>query len=165
MTLEERFWSKVKIGGPDECWPRVASVGHGGYGKIRVGKRTRIASRVVWEMKHGSIPEGLFVLHHCDNPPCCNGTHLFLGTSLANGMDRDQKGRGNHHLKICRGELNGSSKLTGTQVIEIRATYLPRYGNLKAMAEKYSVAVLAIKNVVLWKTWKHLKEGGNVSAF
>jgi HNH endonuclease len=57
------------------------------------------AHRLVWEYTYGPIPEGFQVLHHCDNPPCCNPEHLFLGTSLDNNRDRDAKGRNGQRNK------------------------------------------------------------------
>lgn len=67
-----------------------------GYGQIQdpAVKKVRSIVRIVWEAVHGTIPEGLGVLHHCDNPPCNNIDHLWIGTHLENMKDRDAKGRG-----------------------------------------------------------------------
>lgn len=68
----------------------------GGYGKISVGGRhgrILVTHRVAWELENGPIPEGLWVLHRCDNPPCCNVQHLFLGDSATNVADMVAKGR------------------------------------------------------------------------
>jgi hypothetical protein len=110
QTLSERFWRKVVKNGPNECWGWNGAVNPGGYGKLgRDGDRngTLIASRVAWELAHGPIPEGLFVLHHCDNPPCCKTEpderfpegHLFLGTVLDNTRDMIEKQRHRWGLK------------------------------------------------------------------
>lgn len=95
-TLQERFWSKVDMsGGPDACWPWTKGLKSSGYGQFRVamGESPRVASRVAWALTFGDA--GMFsVLHRCDNPPCCNPAHLFLGTQQDNMDDMLAKGRG-----------------------------------------------------------------------
>lgn len=78
---------------PSGCREWTRGTNKQGYGEIRVNGRMRRAHRVVWEMGHGPIPEGLFVLHRCDNPPCGNLDHLFLGTNADNMADMARKGR------------------------------------------------------------------------
>lgn len=94
--LLARFWPKVDRRGPLECWPWTASsLTTYGYGHIRLtsSRRKVLSHRLAYELANGPIPDGLKVLHECDNPPCCNPAHLFLGTHLANARDRDSKGR------------------------------------------------------------------------
>lgn len=92
-----RFWDKVCFGQPDACWEWAgARKGSQGYGEFGVNRMPATAHRVAWELTHGPIPDGLFVLHRCDNPPCCNPAHLFLGTHQDNMADRDAKGRVAH---------------------------------------------------------------------
>ena len=92
--LAERFWEKVdRSGGTDACWPWIGAIGVHGYGRVNLdGRSTGIASRVAWTLTFGD-PGDLGVLHRCDNPPCCNPAHLFLGTQLDNSRDMVAKGR------------------------------------------------------------------------
>lgn len=86
-----RFWSNVRRS--DGCWEWTGSKRGNGYGCLAVGGRQVGAHRVAWETQNGPIPEGLFVLHKCDNPPCVRPDHLFLGTAKDNAMDMARKGR------------------------------------------------------------------------
>lgn len=97
QPVSVRFWAKVDKRGSDECWPWTANRDGDGYGQLTVleGDRrtTEKAQRVSWRLANGPIPDGMLVLHRCDNPPCVNPAHLFLGTHRDNVADCDAKGR------------------------------------------------------------------------
>lgn len=94
-SLADRLWEKVdKSGGPDACWLWTARRGPDGYGQIKVDGQGRQAHRVVMELTLGeAVPKHLYVCHRCDNPPCCNPAHLFVGTPSDNQRDSVAKGR------------------------------------------------------------------------
>lgn len=152
-SLEERFWSKVKRAGVDECWEWQASRRRRGYGQIGARGRTSAAAhRVAWELTHGPIPDGLWVLHRCDNPPCVNPAHLFLGTAQDNVADMNAKGRANH----VRGERARGARLTEDQVRCARA--LRRAGaGVRALERAFEVSHGAMMQLLNGSTWTHVQ--------
>lgn len=118
LPLAERFWSGVDVRGPDECWPWLRGCNQGGYGRIRVEGRLVCCHRVAYELVLGPIPSGMKVLHSCDNPPCCNTAHHWIGTNGDNNADRAAKGR---HRSL-KGEESPRAKLTEEDVTAIRAS-------------------------------------------
>lgn len=149
MTAEERFWEKVNTSGPNGCWVWTASTFRHGYGKFWLDGKLRYAHRVSWKWTNGPIPEGLWVLHKCDNPPCVRPDHLFLGTDLDNKKDKVKKGR------QARGSTHGCSRLTEQDVRRIRA--LVGLGFLqREIAEMFEVSRSHVSSVVNRKFWKHV---------
>lgn len=94
IKLNRRFWSKIAVAGEDNCWLWLAGKKKPlPYGNFGVDGEMVGAHRVMYEMVCGPIPKGMCVLHHCDNPPCVNPKHLFLGTRKSNVDDMISKGR------------------------------------------------------------------------
>ena len=142
------FWSKVDIGNPDDCWPYTGRTDSWGYGSVRLENKQTAAHRVAWILTDGDIPKGLLVCHHCDNPPCCNPEHLFLGTNYDNVQDMVKKGR------QIKGEDSIKSKLNEDQVKEIRKLKpLFSHSQLGAI---FGVSRSAIYHIVKRHTWKHI---------
>jgi hypothetical protein len=112
-----RLWARVdRSAGFFECWPWTGTRSPKGYGFIWLDGTNRRVHRVVYELAIGPIPDDMWVLHHCDNPPCCNPAHLWLGTNADNMRDMLAKGRGAQMrpFPICR---SGRHEMSGTNVI------------------------------------------------
>ena len=141
--MEERFWSKVDKSG--DCWLWMASKREG-YGKFKVDGKTMCAHRVSWILTNGAIPDGLLVRHKCRNQ-CVNPAHLELGTVKDNVGDRIRDGTNNN------GEKHGMSKLTATQVLEIRRR--AKEGSVK-LAKEFGVCYQTISEIIHKKSWTHI---------
>ena len=115
--MPKRFWRKVSVGSPDECWMWNASKDICGYGTFQIGVKSSVkAHRLSWQFHNGRHPGNMNVCHHCDRPACVNPAHLFLGTQKDNMEDMSKKGR--HH--DVRGEAHHLVKITNEQVLELR---------------------------------------------
>ncbi len=159
--LQARFWAKVQVtADADGCWLWTARARYSrGYGAFSAqqGKQTG-AHRFMWELTQGPIPAGMFVLHHCDNPPCVRPDHLFLGTARDNAIDMARKrrtGRDAHpeaysHLN---GDGNPAARLTQTAVTEIRRRYAAGGILQRELAEEYGVQQTTVSSVILRKNW------------
>jgi hypothetical protein len=155
--LGVRFWTRVNKDGPvhpvhGQCWVWTAGSFTGGYGAITVNGRLLKAHRVSWLLYHDDIPDDLCVLHKCDNPPCVNPAHLFLGTTQDNTADLVSKNR------QARGERSGMAKLTAEIVRYIRDTYVPdssTHGST-ALARELDVSHQTILRVIKRKCWDHI---------
>lgn len=151
--MSDRFWSKVdRSGGPDACWPWMAYRQPKGYGIARHDGRLELAHRVAWMLENGPIPDGLCALHKCDNRPCANPSHLFLGTNVDNVRDRDAKGRGGS----ARGERNRHAKLSASDIPWIRAWRGAGFME-RVIAAEYGVSQATVSSVSRRTTWEHVQ--------
>jgi len=149
----KRFWDKVDIKGPEECWEWGACKNPAGYGVFR-GKENRLAHRTSYAATHGKIPKNLLVCHNCDNPACVNPNHLFLGAHQDNMADKKAKGRGK--TPDTAGEKNGRVRLREVDVVNIRAIYRYTKATHKKLGEIHSVSESAIFSIINRVTWKHI---------
>jgi hypothetical protein len=148
-NLQERFWEQVDPRDSRRCWEWQGSRYPSHYGRIRAAGTSYRAHRVAWTLFYGEIPSGMFVCHTCDNPPCVNPSHLFLGDSAANHKDMEAKGRN------ARGEIHGRAKLTNHDVQIIRARWINGAG-VVALAAEYGVSHSRISEIVHRKVWTHV---------
>ncbi len=138
----------AEMAGKDGCWEWPKFCDKNGYGRTKLNGKTTVATRVAWQLTRAPIPVGLFVLHECDNPPCCRPSHLFLGTQKDNCQDAKSKDR------HSRGTRNGIAKLSDDAVRDIRTSKLTQW----ELARKYGVWQAAIWQVIHRKRWQHVQD-------
>lgn len=161
-NITERFWEKVAIKDSDECWYWIAGTNVGGYGSFRIGgdgKGGHVpAHRFSYELAHGTIPQGLDVLHKCDHPSCVNPRHLWLGTDADNAHDCMNKGRATvqiHREVFHYGEKHGMAKLTEADIIKIRD--LHREGvSQNELARQFCISRAQIGRIINRTRWCHV---------
>jgi hypothetical protein len=143
----ERYLSRIdRSGGPDACWPWTWGCTNKGYGALRVNGRSTYAHRFGYEQLVGPIPDGLFVRHTCDNPPCQNPAHWVVGTHIDNMADKIARDR------QSRGIWHGRAKLTEDEVREIRTSSLTR----AELAMYYGVSWSLIDQILRGVVWTHI---------
>jgi hypothetical protein len=153
-SLTDRFWRKVAKVAPDECWQWIGAKNPHGYGHIGSGGRGEghlLAHRVSWQIANGQpIPDGMLVMHSCDNPACVNPAHLSLGTYADNVADMDVKGR---RVRLApMGEDHHQSVLTVELVRYIRAS---SKGN-QELATEIGVTRATVRKARLGISWGHV---------
>jgi HNH endonuclease len=149
LTFRDFFWSKTLGCVRTGCIEWMGSRDKLGYGRLVVTGSSVLAHRKAWELERATVPEGLHVCHKCDNPPCVNPDHLFIGTHVDNMMDKHGKGR----CRTVTGELS-KSKLTEAAVREIRAD---KISLVKDLAAKFGVRPNTISMVRTGRNWRHVK--------
>jgi hypothetical protein len=162
-TLEQRFWAKVNKNGPTQahcsnlgpCWMWTGAANNGGYGVVGFGRFSKkTAHRVAWELIHGPIPRGKYVLHKCDVRSCVNASrHLYLGTHDDNMRD---KGERCSFERMPRGVGHHKTKLTVAQVRMIRRWYSKGVAVRTITRRLGIVSRNAIRQIVLRKSWKNV---------
>lgn len=141
-----RFWSKVARGADAACWQWLGRTGGKGYGATHFQREPWWAHRLAYYLSFGAIPENLCVCHTCDNPACCNPTHLFLGTIADNNADMVAKRRHGFGIR------NGNAKLTEADVRAIRNSVAEG----RSLADDYDVSPALISLIRNRKVWEHL---------
>lgn len=178
-TTIERFEAKYIPEPTSGCWIWTASLGSTGYGQFHDGERVVKAHRFSYSTYIGTIPDGMHVLHRCDQPLCVNPSHLFIGTNADNVADMVAKGRqqradshwsalrpetvprGDAHYsrrhpeRAQRGERIGNSKLTDAQVAEIRSI---QGETQRSIAAHYGVGQSQISEIRRGKAWTHIPQ-------
>lgn len=149
----ERFWKHVDKRGPDDCWEWTGARLPKGYGQFQLGLLYGTIRTHVFCFRLLKGPtNGLCVCHSCDNPPCCNPAHLWLGTNSDNQRDRARKGRYAKVRPEVAGEKNGNTRLSNVQVREIKAD-LQKGFSARGLGRKYGVSRTTISNIRKNFTW------------
>jgi len=151
----KKFWEKVAIKGPLDCWEWTGARKPKGYGNVRVDKKYLSSHRIAWELSNGNIPSGLIVMHICDNPSCCNPSHLVLGTRRTNSFDMINKGREGFRKNRAKGENNGNSKLRNSDVSKIKSISNSGDISQSELGSMFGVSQTTISRVLLGKTWSN----------
>jgi hypothetical protein len=172
-TLQERFQEKVNTNGPTmpgmstpcHIWTGALKTGkYGGYGTIFAHGRYKMASHVALWLATGQWPKEC-ALHHCDNPPCVRGDHLYEGSKQDNARDRERRQRGNHatgdqhgcatHPGLRSGEKNGRAKLSEADVVTLRNAYAAG-GIVAELSVAFGITDVAIYDIVHGKLWPNV---------
>lgn len=149
-----RFWSKVDVRGLTECWPWKASISTWGYGSFWLDGRNINASQAAYLFGKGPT-DGLSVLHRCDNPPCCNPGHLFLGTQGDNVRDCQRKGRGRGHFTNVKVHPRYSAKLNPEIIAEAKRLYATGVSQVE-LGKRYGVHSSTMSRAIRGEKWAHL---------
>lgn len=138
-----RFWQKVQ---PSEgCWEWLGARDRDGYGVTQVALVWMNTHRRAWELTHGPIPEGAWVLHRCDNRGCVRPSHLWLGDNAANSRDRDEKGR----LVVPPGkDARGAPWRTDAELVPYIGQYLARVLPARVLASHWGLCVQQAGDVI-----------------
>jgi hypothetical protein len=146
-SVAERFRAKYVIDQQTGCWNWTACVVRR-YGMFGYKGRLWRAHRASYDMFVGPIPDGLLVLHACDNPLCVNPAHLSVGTGVDNMQDCVRKGR------ISRGERRYNAKLDEEMVRAIRTSSEPAY----RIAKRIGVDPALVQRVRRGRSWAHVPD-------
>lgn len=151
LSEYDRFMARIQKREESGCWEWQGSRLPTGYGRWRnAADKIELASRAAWRLFKGPIPDGMFILHHCDNPACANPAHLFMGNQRDNMLDMWGKARA--RPGTSRGEKHGMSKITKEIVLAIRAS--DEQGTV--LAARYGLAPATIGDIRKRRTWKHI---------
>lgn len=149
---EQRFWSRVKRLGEEDCWPWLASTSEG-YGQIRFCGRKVGAHVLSFELANGPVSAGRMVLHACGNRLCCNPAHLYAGNHADNTNDAVQ--HGTHKCNFGQGDQHIGSRLREAYIPLIRDA-LQGGESQCSVARRFGVSQQAVSNVARGSTWKHV---------
>ena len=138
----KRFWDKVDVKGPDDCWEWKASLYGSGYGQFYFDGKVRGAHRVSYLLSVGEIPEGMQILHSCDNRKCCNPAHLRVGTDRENKQDRAKR--------------RNTQKLNPEQVKEIRELLMANELSQSQIGRRYGISQAVVSSICCGKIWEHV---------
>lgn len=153
-AVKTRFWAKVRK--THKCWEWTAATAKG-YGRFCVKKPVITqAHRMSWMLLKGAIPNGMWVLHKCDNRRCVNPKHLFLGKALDNMLDCVSKGRFNPKSWALVGEDGPNAKLTAIEVRRIRTLHATGASRTAILKQFPKISYQGLGHILRRECWKYV---------
>lgn len=151
QNVSERLPKRSKANLITGCIEWQGAYGHNGYGLTKYEKKMVGTHRLAWILAFGPIPEGMCVLHRCDNRKCTNVDHLFLGTIQDNIIDKTHKDR------QAKGSKNGNAKLSAPKVKMIRKLHRTGRYTYAQLADRYRMHRTTISDIANRKIWNHVR--------
>jgi hypothetical protein len=148
--VAERLWKKVIVASEHECWPWTGPCSGSRHGMLSLRGRTMQAHRVAYEDRVGPIPEGLCVCHRCNNPRCCNPSHLYLATIAQNTRDAARDGL------LQRGESRWNARMTREIVLNVRRLRETGLGPAR-IARLLGVSQRCVAGIIYDGSWAHVR--------
>jgi hypothetical protein len=148
---KQDFYALLEPNG--DCLEWTCGTHRQGYGLTSNPELKKMVTthRMAYELEFGAIPDEMHVLHKCDNPPCCNPNHLFLGTHQDNMLDMKEKGR-----RIAAIKTSKKTILTELEVLKIRELYANGECKMTALAKMYNTTYANIWHIIKRDRWKHI---------
>lgn len=161
VSLLDRIAEKIDTYGPvpahrlelGPCHLWLGQTNDHGYGTISYKNRPLYVHRVLNAARHGPLPKGVHVLHHCDTPSCVRDEHHFRGTPLENARDKERKGRGNQP----KGVNNRWAKMTDRKVEKLLDLYATGEWSAAALAHRFCISDRTAGAIINGETWKHVR--------
>lgn len=159
VNTPDVLWSKVDVRGEGECWPWKGYINSQGYGRTWVNDKGYYAHRVIFNLAAPGVislaaPKSKydkgFILHICDNPICCNPSHMALGDYADNARDRAAKGRSGDFKK----DKGPRCLITMDQAREIRHLRATENTSTRELAERYGLSIPSIQSLIAGKTYR-----------
>jgi hypothetical protein len=145
----KEYWYNVSAPNEDGCMVWMRGKTAAGYGVLTYRNSRWYTHRLAWYLTYGDIPEKMSVCHKCDNPPCCNPEHLFLGTKKDNSQDMAEKDRSPH------GERNGQSRLKEEDVRGIHELRLNGW-TLDRIGKRYTIGIPSVYKIIVGQRWRRI---------
>jgi hypothetical protein len=159
-----RFWSHIHVSRDSDCWLYTKGCFPFGHGCFKAERKSWMAHRMAWVLLFGELAPNLCVLHRCDNPPCCNPAHLFLGTKSDNSADMISKGRharGDRHAVrknplLVTGMKNPRAVMTDDLVRELRTLWTTGEFRAEDLGIKFGISTAQAYRIATGSQWTHV---------